>query len=136
MSTEESAQPDQPSETPQPSLGAAAPERLIMFGAVLVLGVYVLFELIMGEYFQSWITLVAAAFILILPRVDRSASDQVAPLPVLLKVLAYVVALGGLLQALNEIRFGDLDEVIEVVGALIAYAGYLLSFLGARSIKA
>lgn len=105
-----------------------------MFGAVLE--VYFLFELITGEYFQSWITLVVAAAILLLPRVNRSASGKNASSPVLLKALGYVVAMTGLLVALNELRFGQLDEAVEIVGALVAYAGYVLSLLGARGIKA
>lgn len=136
MSTEESAQPDQSPQASRPTLDTTSPERLLMFGALLVLGVYVLFELIMGEYFQSWITLVAAAFILLLPRTNRSASEKLAPLPVLLKGLGYVVAIAGLLEALNALRFGQLDDALEIVGALIAYVGYVLSFLGARGIKA
>lgn len=54
---------------------------------------------------------------------------------VILKALGYVIAVTGLFDALNAIRFDGLNEGMEILGGLIAYAGYVLAFLGARSIK-
>lgn len=135
MTTEEPADQGQASEVSAPTLSTTSGEGLLTIGAGLALGVYVIFELIAGEYYQPWLVLTPAALILILPRVGRAATEQIAPMAVILKALGYVIAVTGLFDALNAIRFDGLNEGMEILGGLIAYAGYVLAFLGARSIK-
>ncbi|MFP3915947.1 MAG: hypothetical protein ACLFWM_13795 [Actinomycetota bacterium] len=136
MSTDQPSEPDRAEAAAGPGGISTSGEGLLTIGALLVVGVYVVFELLIGEYFQSWTVIVAAVFALVLPRVDRTASERIAPMGVLLKALGYLIVVTGLLEALNDIRFGQLDEGAEIIGALIAYAGYVLAFLGARGIKA
>jgi len=138
---------DQPSDTgpvqePDPAaaptatpVSTSSSEGMLMIGALLVMGGYLVFELITREFFQSWLVLTAAAFILILPRVSRAVTEQIAPLPVILKALGYVIAINGLLDVLNTLRAGSINEVMEVLGALVIYGGYVLVFLGARGIE-
>lgn len=135
MTTEEPPDQGQGSEVSAPTPSTTSGEGLLTIGAGLALGVYLIFELIAGEYFQPWLVLTPAALILILPRVARTATEQIAPMAVILKALGYVIAITGLFDALNAIRFDGLDEWMEILGGLIAYAGYVLAFLGARSIK-
>jgi hypothetical protein len=48
-----------------------------------------------------------------------------------------VIAIIGALTIIEDIRFsgGVFDEFFGVVGALVAYAAFVMAFLGARQIK-
>lgn len=118
-----------------PSMSSMSGENMVMIGAALVLASYVIFALIANEYHQFIVQLVAAAFAVLLPSVNRDSVGKVAPFPVAMKVLGYLIAVGGLFEILYDIRFGVLDEFMSIAGALVAYAGYVLAFIGARSIK-
>jgi len=147
MTTEPPGTPE-PTPVPEPAPAAVPPapapaatsismsgENMVMIGAALVLASYVIFALIANEYHQFIVQLVAAAFAVLLPSIDRDSVGKVAPFPVAMKVLGYVIAVGGLFEVLYDIRFGILDEFMSIAGALVAYAGYVLAFIGARSIK-
>jgi hypothetical protein len=54
-----------------------------------------------------------------------------------MKVLGYVIVIVGALTIIEDIRFaeGVLDEVLGVIGALVAYVGFAMAFMGTRQIK-
>jgi hypothetical protein len=147
MTTEPPATPepmpsDQPASTP-PAAPAPAPssmssfsgETLVMFGGALVLGSYLVFALIADEFHQFTPQLIAAAFAVIVPLINRDAVGKVASYPTVMKVIGYVIAVAGVFEILYDVRFGILDDVWDIMGALVAYAGYVLAFIGARMIK-
>jgi len=111
-------------------------ETLVTIGAALVLGSYLVFGLIANEFHQYTVQLVAAAFAVLVPFVSREAVEKVAPYPVVMKVLGYIIAVSGVFEILFDVRFGYLDEFMAILGAVIAYAGYVVAFIGARTIKA
>lgn len=117
------------------SMSTMSGENMVMIGAALVLVSYVIFSLIANEYHQYIVQLVAAVFAVLLPTVNKEAVGRVAPVPVLMKVLGYTIAIGGLFELLYDVRFGVLDEFMDIAGAITAYAGYVLAFIGARAIK-
>ena len=51
------------------------------------------------------------------------------------EVLGYGIAVLGVFEALDDIRFDGYDNAGSVIGALVAYAGYAMAFFGARSIE-
>lgn len=108
---------------------------LVWIGAALVLAAFVLFEIIAGEYFVTTTAVVLAAAILVLPRLAPDAIAAIATLPAFTKALGYFLALAGVVELLDDVRFDVLDEFVAIVGALVAYAGYGLAAYGARSIK-
>ena len=133
---------DQPVTPPAVPPAAAGPmssmtgETLVTIGAALVLGSYLVFGLIANEFHQYTVQLVAAAFALLVPFVSREAVEKVASYPVVMKVLGYIIAVSGVFEILFDVRFGYLDEFMAILGAVIAYAGYVVAFIGARTIKA
>ena len=124
----------------QPDAGASESGNdsgvaLVWMGAGLVLASWVIFEIIVGEYFVSNVGLVLAASLVILPRLAPKALGRIAPLSALTKLGGYALAFSGVVELLDDLRFDGLEDFASVVGGLIAYAGYVLAFLGARNIK-
>ncbi len=77
-------------------------------------------------------------FAVVIPRMDQEFVEKIAKPAVLMKVIGYTLGIIGLLTIIEDLRFFDSapDDALEIIGALVAYAGFVLAFLGARSIKA
>ena len=60
--------------TTAPSLGGVSGEMLVMVSGILILGVYVIFGLIADQWYPSFLSVVAATFAVILPRVSSVGS--------------------------------------------------------------
>jgi hypothetical protein len=112
-------------------------EGLVAFAGILLVADWLLFGLLANDYRVAWLALVPAIGAALLPRLDRPSVDAFHPLPNLMKVLGYVIAIIGALTIIEDIRFsgGVFDEFFGVVGALVAYAAFVMAFLGARQIK-
>jgi hypothetical protein len=106
----------------------------VTLGAWVLIGVHVVLGLFMNEYWIGWMTLLPAVLVVLLPR--AGFATKIAPMPVLVKTLAYIIAILGLFNLVEDLRFAGsrFDEGIYILGSLIAYAGYVLVFLGARAI--
>jgi hypothetical protein len=114
-------------------LADASGEKLISLAALLVAGSWFVFEVIAEEYFVTTAAVALALLILVLPRLDAEAVSAVAPTDSLLKLAAYALAAIGAVEIVDELRSGVLEGgASTVIGALVAYAGYVLAFLGAR----
>lgn len=131
-----SPEPTPPRTTSGTSLGNISGETLVMIGAALVLVSYVIFQLITADLFQYITTLVAATFAVLIPLVAKDRTGGIAPVLVLMKALGYIIAVSGLFEILYAVRFDVMDDAMAVIASLVAYAGYVLAFLGARSIEA
>jgi hypothetical protein len=110
-------------------------EGLVAFAGMVVIAVWVIFAIILNEYFINWLMLVLAVAAAVLPRVDRDQVEKLHPLPVLLKVAGYGIALIALVELISDIRYGVLDNVADILAGLITYVAGLMAFVGARQIK-
>jgi hypothetical protein len=117
--------------TSTPSLGGMSGETMVMVSGILVLGVYVIFGLIANEWYPSFISVVAATFAVILPRVTSVGSGISGS--TLLKITGYVIAVSGLWDFVFTLRFGW-GGFVDVVGWLLLAASAILAFVGARAI--
>jgi hypothetical protein len=114
-------------------LAGQSGENLVSLGALLVIGSWLIFEVIAEDYFVTTVAVGLGLLILILPRFDIDAITDIAPVPAFLKLAGYALALIGVVEIIDEIQGGILDAGgSAILGALIAYAGYVLAFLGAR----
>lgn len=115
-------------------LGGA--ERLLLLGATIVLGDYLLFDLIIGEYSFSHITLVTAIWALGAAWVyhQRSSGSWPVPYPIVMKVVGYTAGIFGANELLVDLRFGILDRPADFLGGLVLYVGAGLMLWGARSL--
>lgn len=111
---------------------------MVGLGALILIGTYLVFGFILNDYWVGWLAMLLAISAVLLVRVNTPFIEVLAPVPVLLKVIGYLLAIIGLLAFVEDLRFpgGTWNEFPDVIGALAAYAGYATAFLGARSIKA
>lgn len=113
-------------------------EGLVAFAGMVLVAAWVIFGVLANTYWVGWLAVIPAIAVVLLPRLDRASVERYHPLPLLMKVLGYVIALVGVLTIIENVRFAGsaLDEVFEVIGALVTYAGFAMAFLGARQIEA
>lgn len=112
-------------------------EGLVAFAGMVIVAVWLIFGVLANTYWVAWLAVVPAIAAVLLPRVDRAGVERYHPLPLLMKVLGYTIALVGVLTIIEDVRFAGnvLNEVFEVIGALVAYAGFAMAFVGARQIE-
>lgn len=110
-------------------------EGLVAFAGLLIIGVWLIIVVIIGEYGISWLMLALAVAAAALPRLDRSKVERLHSLPVLMKVIGYGIALIGVFNVVEDLRFGYLDDLGDIIGGLATYAATAMAFIGARQIK-
>ena len=110
-------------------------EGMVAMAGLLLLAVWLIFEVIIGEYFIPTVGILLALAVALLPRIRRETVEKVHRLNVLMKIAGYALAFVGLIEIIDDLRFEAYDDFISVLGALGAYAAYAMAFLGARSIK-
>jgi hypothetical protein len=111
---------------------------MVALGGTILIGTYVLFGLILNDYWVSWLAMLMAISSIVLLRAEGSFVEKLAPVPALAKTVGYLIAIVGALALIEDLRFfeSNLGEFPDVLGALASYVGYVIAFLGARSIKA
>jgi hypothetical protein len=118
------------------STGAGTAEMLIRIGAAIVLADYVIFGLLMNEYFFFWGTVLFAAYALFAAwvRSNRSTASWPVSYGWTMKLIGYSVGFLGAFELVEDLRFGLLDNTAEVLGGIVLYAGAFLMFWGARQL--
>jgi hypothetical protein len=117
--------------------GQKAPERsaganLMGLGALVLVGGYLLFELILDEYSTGSLTMLFAAWILALVWMGTDSWGGI-PVNTALRFAGYSLTLLGVYFLLNDLRGGFVDG-IDILGAIVYYGGIVIVFLGARSL--
>ncbi|HEX6286920.1 MAG TPA: hypothetical protein VFZ80_05500 [Acidimicrobiia bacterium] len=109
-------------------------EGLVAFAGLVIIGVWVIFSIIVTEYFISWLMLLLAVAAAVLPRLDRYKVEKAQSLPVLMKVIGYAIAIIGVFALVEDLRFGEFEDIGDILGGLATYAACVMAFLGARQI--
>lgn len=111
----------------------ASPENLISLAALLVIGSWLVFDVIADNYSVTAAAASIALLIIVLPRIDARAITEIAPVYAFLRLASYLLAAVGIVEIVDDIEGGILDAGgSSIFGALVAYAGYVLAFVGAR----
>lgn len=115
----------------------SSPESMMMIGAALILGGWLLFSIILDEFGTNWTVLVLSGLVLALIVGKGDLFEKLAPKNTLLKVAGYAIGAFAVLELIWDIRFagGVLNEFTEILGALALFGGSALVFMGARSIE-
>jgi hypothetical protein len=95
-------------------------EKLVGLGAVAVLAVYIIFELITEDYFVNYVAILLAAFILgvLWLKLQRPGMTWVVPSSSLLRVAGYLLVVFGVVLFIDQMK----DDIFEAPGATIAAA--------------
>lgn len=126
---------DESTSTSNPLAGQSG-DTLVTWGALIVAACWVVFEVIAEDYFLGTATVAVALVIAVIPRIDASAITGVAPMDAFLKLAGYTLVALGLVELVSDLRNNIFDAGGGTVfGALVAYAGFVIAFMGARSIK-
>ncbi len=111
-------------------------EGMVAFAGMILVVDYLIFGLILNDYWVGWIAVILSVIAIAAPRLDRSFVEKVASLPVIMKVTGYLIAVVGVLQLIEDVRFASsqLDDFTEIIGGLALYGASAIAFLGARQI--
>lgn len=110
-------------------------EGLVAFAGIVLILVWLIFDLITDAYPMDNLVPVLGTVALVLPRLDRSTVERIMPLPTLMKIVGWALVLVGIVEVLLDVRAGIFDDLGTIIGALAAYAGYAMAFVGARQIQ-
>lgn len=127
---------DHGSERPLAQIGDySSGQGLVAIAGLAILALWVIFDVIMEEYFQPWALVVLAAWAVILPRVNRASVEKLHPLPTIMKALGYTIAIFGLIVIVDEVIDGVFDtDTGTLIGAILTYATFVMAYMGARKI--
>lgn len=109
-------------------------EGLVSFAGMVLLAVWLIFDIVVNAYGMDNLIPVLAAVAVMAPRLDRSAVERVLPLPLVMKLTGWALVLIGIVEIIIDVRFNAYQDFAAVIGALAAYAGYAMAFVGARQI--
>lgn len=111
-------------------------QGMVALGGIILLAVWLIFDVILDEYGVLSFGVVLAATAALLPRLNRESVENIHPLPVLMKVIGYGLAFVGVIEIVEEVVNGIFSaDAATIIGALLAYAAYVIAFLGARSVE-
>jgi len=130
--------PPEDSTKPDPQVASSkevSGQSLVMFGGILTLASFLIFDVLTDDYALGTSTVAVALLAFMIARKDAGADTSLANVAILSKVLGYALAATGVVEILSDIESSMYDSFLTVIGALVAYAGFVLAFLGARSIE-
>jgi hypothetical protein len=142
MTTEPPGTPE-PTPVPEPTAPQSASpspldnmsgQTLVMIASVVVVAVYLIFGLIANEWFPSDEALIAASFALVLSRIGGNPVGSGISTASLTKIAGYVIAVAGLWDFIETLRFGW-GGFEDVIAWVLLAAAAVVAFLGARSIE-
>lgn len=110
-------------------------EGLVTFAGMILLAIWVIFDVFLDEYGVGLLTLLLAALVVIAPRMSRQNVEKVLPLPVIIKVAGYTLALIGVIAVIAALEAGFYDDALTIIAALAEYAAFAMAFIGARQIE-
>jgi hypothetical protein len=133
--------PEAPLESAKSALGEMADfssgEGLVAFAGILILAIWVIFDIFTDDTGFGTLTLLLAAVAVIVPRLDPETVAKAHPVPVVMKLAGYALGFIGVIDIVFVIETGFFDgyEAFETISALLTWVAFAMAFLGARSIK-
>lgn len=123
----------------RPAMAGAADftsgEGLVALGGIVLLAVWLLFDVILDDYGLGILTVLLATVVVIVPRLNPESVARVQQVPVIMKVVGYALGFIGVFDVIGAIEEGFYEDALTVIAALISYAAFAVAFIGARQIK-
>ena len=97
---------------------------------------YLFFEVIVEEYFLSTTTAALAILMVALPRIDAAAITSLSRPASFAKLAGYLLVCLGIVELVGDLRNNIFDAGgSTILGGLVAYAGFAITYMGARKIE-
>ncbi|MDX1469232.1 MAG: hypothetical protein R3258_07815 [Acidimicrobiia bacterium] len=111
-------------------------EGLITLGAMILLGVWLIFDVITDDYGLSILTVVLAAAAVILPRLKSEAVEAYHTLGMTMKALGWALALTGAVEIIADLEAGIFSsDATTIIAGVLGWLGFGVVFQGARTAK-
>jgi hypothetical protein len=102
---------------------------------MVLIALWIIFDVFLDDYGVGSLTLLLAALVVFAPRISRDTVAKVLPLPVIIKVAGYTLALIGVIEVVAALEGGFYEDALTIIAALVEYAAFVMAFIGARQIK-
>lgn len=110
-------------------------EGLVAFAGMIILANWLIFDVFLDDYGVGIVTQLLAVLVVFVPRMSRATVAKVLPVPVIIKLAGYTLALIGVFVIIEAVEEGFFEGALTVVAALVEYAAFAMAFIGARQIK-
>lgn len=110
-------------------------EGLVAFAGIVLLLDWLIFDVFLDDYGLGIVELLLAVIVVVVPRLNPKSVEAVHPVPTVMKLAGYAIAIVGAFWVIEAIEEGFYDGASTIIAALVAYAAYAMAFLGARQIK-
>lgn len=111
-------------------------EGLVALAGMVLLAIWLIFDVFLDQYGIGLVTFLIAVLVVIAPRLRGDAVSRLHPLPTVMKVAGYTLAIIGVYDVIGAVEEGFYDDAGTIIGALASYAAFAMAFFGARQIKA
>ena len=112
-------------------------EGMVALAGIILVGVWLVFDIIISRYSMTTVAVLVGAIAAIVPRFDPESVEKVMPMASIMKILGYGMALIGVIEIITDISFATsiYDNILGIIGALIAYGAYAMAWVGARQVE-
>lgn len=110
-------------------------EGMVSVAGMLLLAIWLIFDVFLDDWGLADLELMLAFAVVVLPRMNRDKVAKFHPLPTIMKIAGYALAILGAFYIIEALEEGFYDDALTIIAALGSYAAYAIAFLGARSIK-
>ena len=111
-------------------------EGLISLGAMILLGVWLIFDVITDDYGLNVLTVVLAAAAVVLPRIGREAVEAYHPMGMTMRALGWALAVTGAVEIVGDLEAGIFsDDPTTIIAGILGWLGFAVVFQGARTSK-
>jgi hypothetical protein len=127
--------PAAPAAAPTAAQAAANALTLAMGGAALILVVYVVFDVLLEQYFLQTFSWLLAVAIVVAGYIKTRGGDVPLGAVTVIKVAGLAIGLIALTDLISELRNGVFDDVVDIVAGLGYYIGAAAAAAGAWTLK-
>lgn len=113
-------------------------ERLAVLGAAIVLGGWLVFDLLIDDYSTGTTAFVLAVLVVgaAYTHHRRTSGSDPVPYGTVIFVGAGILGLLGVIEVIEELRNNILDtDAVTIIGALVFYVGAIMSGVGAVQLR-
>lgn len=128
--------PEMPEETGAGGSGMdfSTGEGLISLGGMILLGVWLIFDVITDDYGLSILAVVLAAAAVIIPRIRREAVEAYHSMGMTMRALGWAIAVTGAVEIIADLEGGIFSsDATTIIAGILGWLGFAVVFQGART---